>query len=410
MRFYDTSALLKGAILENGEYVSPTVLSELENITSSANKDASVKFMAREALRKLRTVNYKVSLFTVKDRERIMKKYPFLVQNNDTLIICDAILMLTLGKQVTLVTNDMLMFYFASNCISEINAEFFQPVDNNSALWNGWRAFSPTIPQIITLAANPTINILEAKTNEYCSIYEDNVLTQILFWNGVAYRQIGINSIPDAGPIVNRSHKIVPRNPEQQMAFDLLLNKDIKIKLLLGGFGSGKTMAMIAHALEFLDRGCFKKIVFVRNNVEVKDTEKLGALPGEATSKLLPFLMPIADHCGGVEVLYEMIEVGMIEPIHLGFMRGRDIRDTIIFCDECENLTVEQIQLLIGRVAEGSELWLAGDLRQVDHRIFQENSGLRALVQGLEGEELFGMVKLLKSERSATARLADRLD
>lgn len=120
--------------------------------------------------------------------------------------------------------------------------------------------------------------------------------------------------------------------------------------------------------------------------------------------------MPLADHCGGVDTLLDMVDNGIIEPIHLGFVRGRDLKDSIIFCDECENLTKEQVQLLIGRVAEGSELWLAGDLRQIDNRIFQENNGLRGLINGLIGEELFGMVKLIKSERSATARLADRLD
>ena len=49
MKFYDTSALLKGAILENGDCISPTVLRELENIKSSANKDEDTKFQAREA-------------------------------------------------------------------------------------------------------------------------------------------------------------------------------------------------------------------------------------------------------------------------------------------------------------------------------------------------------------------------
>lgn len=105
-----------------------------------------------------------------------------------------------------------------------------------------------------------------------------------------------------------------------------------------------------------------------------------------------------------------MIQDGLLEPVHLGFMRGRDIKNSIIFCDEAENLTKQQVQLLLGRVAEGTELWLAGDLRQTDHKIFQENNGLRGLINGLIGEELFGMVKLIKSERSATARLADKLD
>ncbi len=93
----------------------------------------------------------------------------------------------------------------------------------------------------------------------------------------------------------------MPRNIEQKMAFHLLQDKNIKVKLLLGNYGSGKSYLMLAHALSYINRGLFKKIVFVRNNIEVKNTEKLGSLPGEEVDKLLPFLMPIADHCGGVE-------------------------------------------------------------------------------------------------------------
>lgn len=408
MRFYDTSALLKGALLENGDYVSPVVLKELENIKTSSNKDEEVKYSAREALRKLRTVEYKVCLFTDKDREKIMRKYPFLLSNNDSIILSDAIL-LSSETSIVLYTNDVLMYYFAKNCIKEIDAEFFEPVDSNKELWNGWKQFRVSEEDMLSLYNRKNTNTLSAKVNEYCKIYDGDNFKDILFWNGTEYEEIKYLTVQE--PNGNRDReKISPRNLEQKMAFHLLQNKKIKVKLLLGNYGSGKSYLMIAHALYFLNRGFFRKIVYVRNNIEVKNTEKLGSLPGEANSKLLPFLMPIADHCGGVEMLMDMIENEVIEPIHLGFMRGRDIKNSIIFCDECENLTREQVQLLIGRVAEGSELWLAGDLRQIDHRIFQENNGLRGLINGLVGEELFGMVKLLKSERSATARLADRLD
>lgn len=37
------------------------------------------------------------------------------------------------------------------------------------------------------------------------------------------------------------------------------------------------TFLMLAHALSYINRGLFKKIVFVRNNIEVKNTEKLGS-------------------------------------------------------------------------------------------------------------------------------------
>lgn len=410
MKFFDTSALLKGAVLVDGDYISAVVLKELEHIKSSATKDEETKYMAREALRKLRLVNYKVCLYTDKERERVIKKYGFLSDINDSIILGDAIL-LSSEIPVTLYTNDVLMFYFAQNCIKEIEAEFFEPVDSNKQLWDGWRKFTPTESEMLSLYTKKSINILQAKLNEYCKIYEGETLKDLFVWNGNEYEAVQYVSVQEPSPTRDKSRdRISPKNTEQKMAFNLLQNKKIKVKLLLGGYGSGKTFMALAHALHFLMKGDFQKIVYVRNNIEVKNTEKLGSLPGEEMDKLLPFLMPIADHCGGVEVLQDMIEGGQIEPIHLGFMRGRDIKRSIIFCDECENLTKEQVQLLIGRVAEGSELWLAGDLRQVDNRIFQENNGLRGLVNGLIGEELFGMVKLLKSERSATARLADKLD
>ena len=99
-----------------------------------------------------------------------------------------------------------------------------------------------------------------------------------------------------------------------------------------------------------------------------------------------------------------------MEVQHLGFIRGRDIKNSIILCSEAENLTKQHVQLLIGRVGEGSSLWLDGDFKQVDSKIFEENSGLNIAIDKLKGNKLFGFVHLEKSERSETAALADLLD
>ena len=42
-------------------------------------------------------------------------------------------------------------------------------------------------------------------------------------------------------------------------------------------------------------------------------------------------------------------------------MRGRSFNNSIIFVDEAENLTTDNVKLLLGRVGENSELWLLGD-------------------------------------------------
>lgn len=205
--------------------------------------------------------------------------------------------------------------------------------------------------------------------------------------------------------------KIKPRNVEQELAFHMLQDERTKIKVLTGRYGSGKSMAMIAQGVALLHQGIFEKIVFVRNNINAKDSADPGSLPGTLIEKLYPFLMPMADHLGGRDVLDDYIANGQIEPIHLGFLRGRDLRNSLIYCTEAQNLTVDQLKLLIGRVGEGSELWLDGDFHaQVDKPIFEKSNGLRAVVEKLSGNKYFGYVHLVKSERSEVAALADLLD
>ena len=203
---------------------------------------------------------------------------------------------------------------------------------------------------------------------------------------------------------------IKPRNPEQEILFDMLSDSKTTLKLVTGGFGCGKTMSLVVAALDGVHKGKFDKIVWVRNNIDVKDTVPLGALPGDSFDKLLPFVMPLADHAGGVEGIKMLMDKDQLEVVHLGYLRGRDIRNSIILCSEAENLTKQHIQLLIGRVGEGSNLWMDADLKQRDKVVFEKSAGLETMIERLKGNELFGYVKLLKTERSKTAQLADLLD
>jgi predicted ribonuclease YlaK len=134
-----------------------------------------------------------------------------------------------------------------------------------------------------------------------------------------------------------------PRNEHQEIAFEMLKNPDITVKLITGTWGTGKTLALVVAALEAVQRGEFEKIVWVRNNVQVKDTDNLGALPGDAYDKMLPYLGPFCDHVGGEDGVKMLIENNQLEVIPLGFLRGRSIRNAIIMCSEAENLTKEHI-------------------------------------------------------------------
>ena len=200
-----------------------------------------------------------------------------------------------------------------------------------------------------------------------------------------------------------------PRNPEQRCAMDLI-HSDVPIKLITGPFGSGKSMIMIEGMIEALQKNKFEKIIFIRNNIQVKDTDALGALPGDELAKTLPYVMPLADHCGGIEGLKTLIDTGRLEVIPLGFLRGRSIRNSILYSMESENLTKEHIQLIMGRIDEGSQLWMDGDIKQRDRSSFEKSRGLEVMIERLAGNSNFGYVKLEKSERSEVARMADLLD
>lgn len=224
------------------------------------------------------------------------------------------------------------------------------------------------------------------------------------------YRDKGLNHI--SFPVIDSTFSgcYKPRNPEQVFAFDMLKDERTTVKLLTGTFGTGKTLALVVGALEALEQGRFDRIIWVRNNVQVRDTDPLGALPGDAYDKLLPYLGPMIDHVGGPEGAKLLVEQGKLEVIPLAHLRGRSIRNSIILSSEAENLTKEHIQLLVGRVDEGSNLWMDADLKQRDKAVFERSQGIEKAINGWKGEKLFGYVHLTKVERSETARLADKLD
>lgn len=274
--------------------------------------------------------------------------------------------------------------------------------------YTGYKHLVVTDNDLADLYSTKTLNPSEFffQENEYLGVYseEGTLLDSFVYKQGkfLPVRKREINS--------RFGGCVKPLNPEQTFAFDLLKDDTIPIKLITGCFGSGKTMALVAAALEAIDKNKYEKIIWVRNNVQVKNTDPLGALPGTEFEKMLPYLGPMMDHVGGPEGIRMLIEKGQLEVIPLAYLRGRSIKNSIILSSEAENLTKEHIQLLMGRVDKGSALWMDADLKQRDREVFEKSAGIETMIERLAGEPLFGYVHLIKSERSEAARLADKLN
>ena len=286
---------------------------------------------------------------------------------------------------------------------------------NTVETYTGWKKWTPTLDEFAKFCTEPYMPV-EMQENEYLLVYTESERTKKLELTGHYVVKHGKLQKVSRDSISFKSRKssektttIYPRNDEQICAVNLLKDQDVTIKLLTGTWGTGKTMFLVSAALRALDSALFERIVWIRNNVRVANTEDLGALPGEVNEKLMPYLGPFIDHCGkaGVECMLNNGKL-VIEPLQS--LRGRNLENTLILCSEAENLTTEHIQLIIARAAEGSEVWLDADTRQRDKVVFEHSKGIENLIEALAGEELFGYVHLTKSERSKTAALADKLN
>ena len=77
---------------------------------------------------------------------------------------------------------------------------------------------------------------------------------------------------------------------------------------------------------------------------------------------------------------------------------------------ECDNVKYYEERYKSGMVRCLSGEWDFLYYKQVDDAVFVRNSGLIRAVERLKGHPRFGYVKLLKTERSETAAMADLLD
>lgn len=161
---------------------------------------------------------------------------------------------------------------------------------------------------------------------------------------------------------------------------------------------------MLTHALEKADLED-KKIIWVRNIVEVKDSGKIGALPGTEMEKLEPWFRLVGDIVGDEYIMEDLINRGTLQIENLGYIRGRQFDNAIIYATEAQNMTTEHIALLLGRAGDNTEVYLNGDWAQSDTG---KLSGIDVLGK-IAGNELFGKVELNEIERSAVARLAELL-
>jgi len=166
------------------------------------------------------------------------------------------------------------------------------------------------------------------------------------------------------------------KKPKGEIKFKLSLNEEQKdakqiildnpVVLLKGMAGSGKTLLACQVALDLMFKRDIEKIIITRPTVS---KEEIGFLPGDLKEKMDPWLAPIYSN---LYLLYDkdkidkMVQETQIEIVPFAFMRGRTFPNAFVIVDECQNITHQQTEMMLGRLGKGGKIVFCGDLSQVD--------------------------------------------
>lgn len=389
----------------------------------------------------------RIQVFALPRQDGIDSELPFAEPDNK--IIFTALHLQAQGYEVHFVSKDLNMRVKA-DALGLLPQDYKNETIAEDDFYKGW--ISITVPAIDLKKDRP--DILYDAIDEYQLSVNQFVLLQGKRYDDHyrVFRYLG-NKMFKSVEQPRFPWPIHARNPQQLMAFDLLLDDSIQLVSLFGPAGTGKTfVALVAGLHKLLNEHVYKKMLIARPIVPLgKD---LGYLPGDIQEKLYSWMQPVRDNMefimqktqsgfhshrnnhnnnhentykkgmkakkhhqrderdrfASMHSLDDLVAADKINLEAITYMRGRSIPYQFILIDEVQNLTPHEVKTLVTRVGEGSKIILAGDPYQIDSPYLDfASNGLVVASDRFKGQSVFGTVFLESSERSELSQLAGEL-
>lgn len=411
VKFYDTSSLLKkvDTLFEDGERfaVSSVTLDELENIKTSSNKDADIKYSARKLLREMdaHINDFDIVLF----EDKMLKpaiKLNLSITNDIKILTCAINYAKKNAIEIEFVTNDLILKVLAKMFFKVTSVDEDEQDD-----YTGYLDLRLSDDEMNDLYSNPNTNIFNLKVNQYLIVRnEANEIVDRLVWTGETYRNLQFNNFNSKwfGEV-----KPLRGDIYQQLAFDSLANN--KITMIKGPAGTGKTYIALGYLIHKLEKGKIDKIIIFCNTVATKNSAKLGFYPGTRDEKLLDSQIGnlLSSKLGGRIEVERMIAEEKIILLPLSDIRGYDTSGMCagIYISEAQNLDISLMKLALQRIGEDSICIIDGDCKtQVDDINFAgANNGMRRASKVFRDTDVYGEVELRNIHRSKIARIAENM-
>ena len=106
----------------------------------------------------------------------------------------------------------------------------------------------------------------------------------------------------------------------------------------------------------------------------------------------------------------DLLSKNVLEIAPINYLRGRSIHDAVVIIDDGQNLTQEDMKLVLTRAGEGTRVILTGDPDQIDRaEVDALSNGIVQVVERFKGEPTFAHLTMKEVVRSRIAELAARL-
>lgn len=160
----------------------------------------------------------------------------------------------------------------------------------------------------------------------------------------------------------------LPWTEKQKKLIDLALSKNTKVVLIKGVAGTAKTILATYCSLKKMNEKKINEIYYSRVPVE-SSIHGIGYIKGDTNEKMHPYLQPLEDKLNELLPISDVKALLTQERIHgvpLGFLRGLNISSASFIMDEAQNCRIEDLLLVMTRMAKFSTLFVLGDACQSD--------------------------------------------
>lgn len=164
-----------------------------------------------------------------------------------------------------------------------------------------------------------------------------------------------------------------------------------------GSAGTGKSFIACYLAMKDLIEREKNRIIIVRSAVPTRDQ---GFLPGSLEEKSsvyqIPYISIINEICQNGAAWEILTTKKQIQFLTTSYIRGITLDDAVVIVDEFQNMDPKELESILTRVGENTQLILCGDTRQSDLERRKQESSFRWIMRVAERmPDWFDMVRFM---------------